>query len=77
MINKVIAYNRRIMRFFYNIFPDIVVGGRYYSQKQVCGDWYEYYINVFDMKKWRLHAFGEHKINLNKKLYKKFIKGEK
>ena len=75
--NKVIAYNRRYIHFFYNIFPDFV-GGRYYDPDAICGDWYRYYLKVFDMLNWRLRGFSDHKIDLNEYLYKKYtIKGEK
>ena len=74
--NKVIAYNRRYMRFFYNIFPDFEVGGRYYDDA-MCGDWYRYYLKVFGMLNWRLRGSGDHKIYINNYLYNKYIKGEK
>lgn len=35
--NEVIGYNRRLMRKWYMIFPDIGVGGRPYSPKAMCG----------------------------------------
>ncbi len=74
--NKVIAYNRRIMHFFYNIFPDFV-GGRYYVPNAICGGWYEIHLKTFNMLKWRLNGFKEHEIGLSQKLYNKYIKGEK
>ncbi len=76
MTNKVIAYNRRIMRFFYNIFPDIVIGGWYYSQKQVCGEKYFYFErDIFAY--FGYYGSAKHIENINKKLYNKYIKGEK
>ncbi len=73
---ETIAYNRRVMRQFYNLFPPMP-GQRYYEQNPICGDWYEYHIKVFDMRKWRLHGFKEHQLDLSDYLYKKYIKGEK
>lgn len=35
--NEIIAYNRRLMRRWYMILPDIALGNRYYSQKAMCG----------------------------------------
>jgi hypothetical protein len=43
----------------------------------MCGDWYEIHLKAFNMLKWRLQGFNEHQIDLNKYLYKKYIKGEK
>lgn len=73
---KVIAYNRRYMRFFYNILPDIEVGGRYYSPEPMCGESHLYY----DGKGFGYIGFygsRKHYTGLNKYLYKKYIKGEK
>jgi len=63
------------MRFFYNIFPD-AVGGLYYYPEPMCGDIYQLHLKVFNMFEWRLNGFGEHKINLNKHLYKKHKGGK-
>lgn len=35
---EVIGYNMRLMHFFYNMFPDINVGERYYFPKPLCGE---------------------------------------
>lgn len=35
--DEVIAYNRRLMRRWYMIMPDIAFGNRYYSPKAMCG----------------------------------------
>jgi len=72
--SKVIAYNRRYMRFFYNIMPDFV-GDRYYYPHVMCGLSYMVDEDVL-IGIWRLHGYGRHQISLNKKLYKKYIKGE-
>ena len=74
---ETIAYNRRVMRFFYNALPDLVLGNRYYQQEPVCGDWYKMHLKAFNMLEWRLHGFDEHEVDLSKKLYSKYIKGEK
>lgn len=74
---ETIAYNRRIMHFFYNIAPDFAQGNNYYVQYSICGDWYEMHLKAFNMLEWRLNGFGDHKIDLNNKLYNKYIKGGK
>jgi len=76
--SKVIAYNRRIMHFFYNIFPDFELGDRYYDPEPVCGErvaHLEY--KVFDAYKWSDTHFGNHQRNLHEILTKRYIKGEK
>lgn len=35
--SEVIAYNRRIMHFFYNIAPDLALGNRDYEPEPMCG----------------------------------------
>lgn len=35
--SEVIAYNRRIMHFFYNIAPDFALGNRDYAPEPICG----------------------------------------
>lgn len=72
--NEIIAYNGRIMHFFYNITPDFAQGNNYYVQYPMCGDWYEMHLKTFNMLEWRLNGFGDHKIDLNNKLYNKYIK---
>jgi hypothetical protein len=74
-IDKVIAYNRRYMRLNYMIVPNLQA--IYYNPDPVCGDWYRYYLKVFDMLNWRLRGSSDHKIYINDHLYKKYIKGEK
>jgi len=74
--SKVIAYNRRYMRFFYNIFPDFEVGGRYYSPEPMCGGSYFWFTHrVFDYQP--IEVRNNHKMGLNNYLYNKYIKGEK
>jgi hypothetical protein len=78
-INKVIAYNRRYMRFFYNIFPDFELGNRYYYHDVVCGDWqFGFERNIFTCRPDNnFKNSDKHKIDLNEFLYKKYIKEEK
>ncbi len=73
--NKVIAYNRRYMRFFYTLQPDFA-GYRYYYPHAVCGDGFiriEY--KVFPWLVWNYNVAEIP--GINQKLYKKYIKGEK
>jgi len=84
--SKVIAYNQRYMRFFYNILPDLVLGDRYYSEV-MCGGkkfipyWIFGYVEEMLDGKIKLtdkvKNTGIHKLSRNQKLYKKYIKGEK
>ncbi|OHD91172.1 MAG: hypothetical protein A2W83_00350 [Sulfuricurvum sp. RIFCSPLOWO2_12_43_5] len=75
--NETIAYNRRVMQFFYNALPDLVLGNMYYQQEPVCGDrvaHLEY--KVFDAYKWSDIHLGSHQRNLHEILIKR-NKGEK
>ncbi len=74
--SKVIAYNQRYMRFFYNIMPEFELGNTYYYSEPMCGLSYMVDEDVL-ISSWRLHGYGRHEISLNKKSYKKYIKGEK
>lgn len=77
-VREVIAYNRRYMRFFYNIAPDFALGNLYYDpwDGKMCGSedtqyffrhiFYEIYINYSG-------AIAE---SFNSKLYRKYKKGE-
>ncbi len=68
--NKVIAYNRRYMRFFYTLLPDVALGNIYYYPHTMCGDDKLYY----DGKGFGyigFYASRKHKIGLNNFLYKK------
>lgn len=78
--NETIAYNRRYMRFFYNAFPDLVLGNRYYSQWswELCSQKKDYLEReAFDTYRWTNWFFGHHKVDTNTRLYNKYIKGEK
>ncbi len=72
---ETIAYNKRVMRLFYNALPDWVLGDRYYQQEPICGDRISLTRNLFGY----FGHFGtsEHKIDVSQKLYNKYIKGEK
>ena len=76
--NKVIAYNRRYMRFFYTLLPDVALGDIYYYPHAMCGErvaHLEY--KVFDAYKWSDAHFGNHQRNLHEILIKRYKKGEK
>ena len=83
--SNVIAYNRQIMRFYYKLQPDFA-GGRYYS-KVMCGGKkfipYQVFGYVEETPEGeikltdRVRNTGIHNLSRNKKLYKKYIKGEK
>lgn len=70
-----IAYNRRIMRFFYNIAPDFV-GGRYCYPHPICGSSNTQYLflDVF-YKMYRNTGFIAE--DFNSRLYQKNISGDK
>lgn len=75
---EIIAYNRRIMRFFYNILPDFALGNRYFETSGgiMCG----YYSDSFEslvLQTTNGNSTSKHKIYQNKYLYNKYIKGEK
>jgi hypothetical protein len=63
--NETIAYNRRYMRFFYNILPDSV-GGRYYMDESMCGSWYPIERDVFGVA--NNIGYSNHTVDLNQKL---------
>lgn len=75
---ETIAYNRRVMRFFYNAFPDLVLGNRYYQQEPVCGDRFYrgFDEKVFTKLKYMYAGEVSGKKSLNEILYLRYIKGE-
>ncbi|UCM99444.1 hypothetical protein LCX93_07825 [Sulfurimonas sp. SWIR-19] len=74
--SKVIAYNRRYMRFYYKLLPDVALGNVYYWQEPMCGVSYLYYDGKgFDYI--GFYGSRKHKVGLNNYLYNKYIKGEK
>jgi hypothetical protein len=74
--SRVIAYNRRYMRFFYKLLPDVALGNIYYYPHALCGESYFWFTHrVFNYKP--IEVTSNHKDGLNNYLYKKYIKGEK
>jgi len=73
--SKVIAYNRRYMRFFYNIFPDIQ-GGNYYNIEPMCGERIDMEQKVFNSYGWSSMQLGNHSRNLDDILINRYKKGE-
>lgn len=74
---ETIAYNRTVMRFFYNI--DINPSGdKYYRDWEIFPQRQERLERkTFNTYGWVNWSFGHHKIDTNIKLYNKYIKGEK
>jgi len=74
--SKVIAYNRRYMRFFYTLQPDFQ-GGNYYYPHPMCGNgiYRRTEDKVFSELAW--HYNVAEIPGINQKLYNKYIKGEK
>ncbi|GAB6070584.1 hypothetical protein JCM30760_16810 [Thiomicrorhabdus hydrogeniphila] len=73
---EVIAYNQRIMHFFYKLFPDISQGNIYFYPHPICGDersWYER--NVFVFK--RIRSVPNHTLSINKKAYLEHYQGRR
>lgn len=73
---NIIAYNQRFMRFHFNVFPDIVIGGRYFDYDTVVGDdKYDFEHNLFK-KTLKIHdeyySLKRHRISINKYLDKKY-----
>lgn len=77
--NETIAYNRRVMRFFYNALPDLTRGNIYYESEPVCG--YRFYRGfdeeVFSKLQYMYGGEIKGKKSLNETLYLRYIKGEK
>ncbi|MBN1839166.1 MAG: hypothetical protein JW802_03885 [Campylobacterales bacterium] len=74
---ETIAYNRRVMHFFYNAFPDLVQGDKYYWKEPVCGYKYPNFDEMFNYKRANHRGGIKHIDGLNTTLYNKYIKGEK
>lgn len=75
--NEIVGFNRRYMRFFYKLFPDVALGNIYYYPHAMCGErvaHLEY--KVFDSYKWSDIHLGNHQRNLHEILIKR-NKGEK
>ncbi|NPA73974.1 MAG: hypothetical protein GXO12_04615 [Epsilonproteobacteria bacterium] len=78
--SKVIAYNRRYIRFFYNISPDVALGNIYYYPHAMCGesyDGFDYEVFQYVFNHGGSYSDQKHKIDLNRYLYNKYIKGGK
>ena len=77
--SRVIAYNRRYMRFFYKLLPDFASGNIYYYPHAMCG--YYFYRGfdemVFLSLKFMYGGEVTDKNGLNEVLYNRYIKGEK
>ncbi|MEJ2489863.1 MAG: hypothetical protein P8Y50_08825, partial [Sulfurovaceae bacterium] len=70
--NEILAYNRRYMRFFYILLPDVALGDIYYYPEPMCGVNTQYFSdNVFQ----KIHMNSGHIMeDFNSKLYQKYIK---
>jgi len=75
--NEIIAYNRRYMKFFYNIMPDLSLGNIYYNpwDGEVCGS-RDLYYDGDNFKYIAAYGSAKHVDGLNSKLYNRYIKGE-
>jgi len=74
---EVIAYNQRIMHFFYKLFPDIALGNRLYYPHPICGE-REAQLVFKAMKAYGWSDFrpGTKSRNLNEILFNKSFNGE-
>jgi len=73
---EVIAYNQRIMHFFYKLFPDISQGNIYFYPHPICGEersWYERNVFVFN----RIRSVPNHTLSINKKAYLEHYQGRR
>jgi len=70
---RVIAYNRRYMRFFYNLAPDFEVGNRYFAPYALCGDYFyrDFEGKVFPALRYRVVGTSTCK-SLNEILYERY-----
>lgn len=75
--NEVVGFNRRYMRFFYKLFPDVALGNIYYYPEAMCGYKYSNLDEMFNYQRIMFQGGISHLNGLNQKLYKKYIKGEK
>ena len=48
---EVIAYNKRLMHFFYLLAPDFALGNRYYSPDAMCGNKYPNFDEMFNYQR--------------------------
>lgn len=77
--SKVIAYNRIYMPFFYHIAPDFALGNRYYDSWgfELCKSQNYLFYDGDGFKFIGFYGSAKHTVDLNNKLYKKYIKGGK
>jgi hypothetical protein len=70
--DEVIAYNRRLMRRWYMIMPDIAFGNRYYSPEVMCGyDGFERFDEDVVSGHARKFFPSKHRELLNQRIYRK------
>jgi len=76
---ETVAYNRRIMHYFYNILPDFALGNRGYAPEPMCGFRFprDFERKVFPTLKYMYGGEVANIISVNEKSYNKNIKGEK
>jgi len=75
--NEIVGFNRRYMRFFYKLFPDVALGNIYYYPHAVCGSKSNRKLEDVVFIGLNYHYYRAGVLGLNQKLYKKYIKGEK
>lgn len=75
--NEIVEFNRRYMRFFYKLFPDVALGNIYYYPEAMCGYKYSNFDEMFNYQRIIFQGGISHLKGLNQELYKKYIKGEK
>ncbi|PSM51234.1 putative membrane protein [Campylobacter blaseri] len=79
--NESIAYSRRVRPFDYNAIPDMILGNRYFHNWgwEIFPTKYNEDLDIptFNTYKWIGYYSGKHYIDINVRLYNKYIKGEK
>lgn len=75
--SEVIAYNRRYMRFFYNIAPDFALGNRDYVPEPMCGFRFSRNFDAMVFPNLKYKYFGEVGSSAYKENQNKNITGEK
>ena len=75
--NEIVGFNRRYMRFFYKLFPDVALGNIYYYPEAMCGSKSNRKLEDMAFIGLNYHYYRAGVLGLNQKLYKKYIKGEK
>jgi hypothetical protein len=75
--HETLAYNKRVMKQFYNLFP-AMPGGRFYQSEPICGErvpHLEY--RLFDAYDWTSNRLGSHKRDLHSILINRQTNGDK